>query len=82
MNARVGRSVEVTVRDSAEYGGQNTRSDKGTNQRLNENGVLDLSKCWLLDPDLTIKDFTNDVALLILGDPRFVLVAVAVVADE
>lgn len=70
------------MRDSAEYGGQNTRSDESTDQRLNEDGVLNLSKGWLLNPDLTIKDFTDDIALLVLGDPRFILVAVAVVADE
>ena len=50
--------------------------DQCTSQSLYEDGVLDLPKSRLLDPDFAIKDFTDDVAFLIFGDPRFVFVAV------
>lgn len=76
------RLVKVTVRDGDEDGGQDARSDKGTDQRLNKDGVLDLTQSWLLDPNLTVKDLADDIALLVLGDPRLILVAVAVVADQ
>ena len=52
------------------------RDNDGTADGLQEDGVLNLAKCWLLDPDLTVEDFTKDVTFLVLGDPRFILVAV------
>lgn len=50
--------------------------DQSTSKSLHEDSILDLPKSRLLDPDFPIKDFTDDVAFLILGDPRFVFVTV------
>ena len=50
--------------------------DQRPSESLHEDGVLDLPKSRLLDPDFTIKDFADDFAFLVFGDPGFVFVAV------
>lgn len=54
---------------------QDRRAQDRTEDSLNEDGVLDLAKGGFLDPDLTVEDLADDVALVVLGDPGFVLVA-------
>ena len=50
--------------------------DQPASEGLTEDGVLDLPKRRLLNPDLTIKDFANDVTFLVFGHPGFVFVAI------
>ena len=50
--------------------------DQCTTKSLHEDGVLDLPKSRLLDPDFTIEDFPDNVAFLVFGDPGFVFVAI------
>lgn len=61
-------------------GTENSHRDGGddqcTSKSLQEDGVLDLPESRLLNPDFAIKDFTDDVAFLVFGDPGFVFVAV------
>lgn len=60
---------------------EDTDDDEGNNGRaencLQEDSVLNLAQSWLLDPDLAIEDLADDVPLLVLSDPRLVLVAIA-----
>jgi hypothetical protein len=65
-------SEEVAVRYSAENADENARKHEGTEQTLQEDCVLDLAKGRLLNPNLAIEDAADDVALGILGNPRFV----------
>ena len=55
--------------------------DNPSNEERDENGlkkdhILNLSQSRLLNPNLAIKDFADDVALLILDNPRGILVRV------
>ena len=68
--------IVVAFWDSTEDPHRDDCDDQRTSESLYEDGVLDLSESRLLDPDFTIKDFTEDVTFLVLDDPRFVLVAV------
>jgi hypothetical protein len=45
-------------------------------QRLDKDGILNLAKRWLLDPDLAVKDLAHDIPLLVLGHPGLVFEAV------
>jgi len=60
------------VRHSAEDADENARKHECAEQTLKEDGILDLAKGWLLDPDLTVEDAADDVALGILRYPRLV----------
>ena len=68
---------EVASGDCAEDTDSNTADDERTEDGLDENGVLDLAKSGLLDPDLAVEDLADDIALLVPGDPRLVLPRVA-----
>ena len=68
--------VVVAFRESTKYSHRDGSDDQSTSKSLHEDGVLDLPKSRLLDPDFAIKDFTDDVAFLVFGDPGFVFVAV------
>jgi hypothetical protein len=48
----------------------------GANKRLDEYGVLNLAESGFFDPDLTVKDFADKVALLVLSNPWLILKAV------
>ena len=74
--------VEVAVRDGAKDADNDAGKYQGSQDRLNENGILNLTKSWLLDPDLAIKDLTNDVAFLVLGNPGLIFEAVRIVGDQ
>ena len=76
------RSEEVAVRHSAEDADKNSRKHKGAEQTLKEDGVLDLAKGRLLNPDFAIEDAADDVALGILGHPGLVFERVGARADE
>ena len=52
------------------------RDDQSASKGLTEDGVLDLPKRRLLNPDLTIKDFADEVTFLVFGHPGFVFVAI------
>ena len=73
---RFTRSVVVAFWKSDEDGHAHGRDDNRTSNCLYENGVLDLAKSWLLNPDLTIEYLPKDVAFLVLGDPRFIFITV------
>ena len=68
--------VVATFWDSTEDPHRDGRDDQRTSDSLQEDGVLDLPKSWLLDPDFAIQDFADDVPFLVFGNPGFVLVAV------
>ena len=68
--------VVVAFWECTENSHRDGRDDQCTSDSLNEDGVLDLSKSRLLNPDFTIKDFTDDVSLFVFGDPGFVFVAI------
>lgn len=70
-------SIETASGKGAEDANDNAREDQTTQDGLQEDGVLDLAESGLLDPDLAVEDLSDDVALLILGHPGFVFVAVA-----
>lgn len=65
------------MRDGAEDADNNTRDDKGAEDGLQEDGILDPAKGRLLDPHLAVEDFADEIALLVLGHPRLVLEAIA-----
>jgi hypothetical protein len=69
-------SEKVASRHSNEDSCKDGGKHKGTQHALNEDGVLDLSQRGLLDPDLPVEDLADDIALLVLDDPRLLLVAV------
>ena len=68
--------VVAAFGDSTEDPHRDGRDDQRTSYGLQEDGVLDLPESGLLNPDFPIQDFADDVALLILGNPGFVLEAV------
>jgi len=65
------------MRYSAEDADDDEGHDCGAKDRLQEDGILDLAQGRLLDPDFSVKDLADDVALFVFGDPWLVLVAVA-----
>lgn len=74
--------VEIAMRDSTEDTRDNSRTDKRTDHRLYEDSILDLAQRRLLNPRLAIKDLPHHIPLLVLCDPRLVLVAVRLPARE
>lgn len=64
------------MRDSAENANDDNGHDECSPDSLEEDGILDLAEGRLLNPNLAIEDLADDVALVVLGDPRLVLVAV------
>ena len=65
------------ITHSQKDGGYDGPDNKGGDESLEENGVLDLTKSGFFNPNFTVKDFADDIALLILGDPGFIFIAVA-----
>ena len=59
---------------------ENGPAEQSSEDRLQEDCILNLSKGRLLDPQLAIKDFTYNIASLVLGNPWLVFVAVCGVA--
>lgn len=76
VSAPMIHSVIIPFRESAEDPNRDGSDDQGTTDGLQEDGILDLAEGWLLDPYLTIKDFADDVALLVLGDPWLIFVGI------
>ncbi len=68
--------VVVSFRQCTEDSHRNGSDDQRTSESLHEDGVLDLPKSRLLDPDFAIKDFTDNVAFFVFGDPRLVFIAI------
>lgn len=66
----------------AEDADKNDGKDEGAKDRLKKDGVLDLTQSGLLNPDFTVKDLADDVALFVSRNPWLIFVAVAVRADE
>ena len=60
---------------------ENCRKNPAEQERhkhtLDKDSILNLSQRRLLNPDLTIKDLAHDIPLLILNNPRLVLVRLA-----
>ena len=71
------RLVESALGDCNEYSNSDGRDDKRTDDRLQEDCVLDLTQSRLLDPHLAVEDFADDVTFLVFGHPGFVFIAVA-----
>ena len=69
--------IVVAFWECAEYSHGDGSDDERTPESLHEDRVLDLPKSRLLNPDFAIKDFTDDVAFLVSGDPGFVFVAIS-----
>ena len=74
--------IEIAAWHSAEDSDKQGREQESTDECLNEDGVLNLSKSWLGDPDFAVEDFADDVTLLVSGDPRFIFEGVGDGADE
>jgi len=70
------RSDEVAFRNSHKDSSENGTTDNAAENGLEENGILNLAKCRLLHPGLAIEDLPDDVAVLILCNPGFSLIAV------
>lgn len=68
--------IVVAFGKCTKYSHGNRSDDQCTSKGLHEDGVLDLTKSGLLDPDFAIKNFTDDVAFLVFGDPGLVFVTV------
>ena len=68
--------VKVSCGKCTEDANGDSGHDQSTSHGLEEYRILDLAKRRLLDPDLTIEDFPEDIALLVFGDPGLVFVAV------
>lgn len=68
--------VVVSFRQSTEDPYGDGSDDERTADGLEEDGVLDLAKSWLLDPHLTIEDLADEVTLFVFGDPRLIFIAV------
>lgn len=71
------RSIKVSMRNSTEYTDDDKRNYSRTENRLQEDCILNLAQGWLLDPDLTIENLADEVALFVFGDPWLVLIAIA-----
>lgn len=71
------RLKEVSVRHGAENTNEDGRQDESAEQTLDEDGVLNLAQRRLLNPNLAIENFADDVALGVFGDPRLVFEGVA-----
>lgn len=67
----------VALWESAEDTDDDGRYDECAKNGLQEDGVLNLAEGRLLDPDFAVKDLASNVALLILGYPWLILVAIA-----
>lgn len=68
--------IVVAFWDRTEYSHGDRRDDQRASKSLHEDGVLDLPKSRLLDPDFAIKHFADDVAFLVFGNPWFVFMTI------
>jgi hypothetical protein len=76
------RLEEVAVRHGTEDADEDARQDECSEQTLQEDRVLNLAKRRLLDPNLAVEDFADDVAFRVLGDPGLVLERVGAGANK
>lgn len=67
----------VALGNGTEDANSDSRHEESAEDGLQEDGVLDLTKCGLLYPNFAIKDLANDVALLVSGHPGLILPRVA-----
>lgn len=68
---------EVALGNSTKDTDSHARDEKSTENGLDEDRVLNLAKSRLLDPDLTVKDLANKVALFVACNPWLVFVRIA-----
>lgn len=68
--------VEIAVWHSYEDGTEENRSKETGEHGLNKYGILDLTQCRFFNPNFTIKDLPDDIALLVFDYPRGIFVAV------
>jgi len=71
------RLEEVASGNCAEDTDNHTANYERPEDGLDEDGVLNLAKSGLLDPDFAVENLADDIALLVLGDPWLVLPRVA-----
>lgn len=72
-------SDEVALWHRNEDGRQNRTTKETTENSLQEDRILDLTKSRLLNPSLTVKDLSDNIAVLVLGNPGLSFVAVVCV---
>lgn len=66
----------VAFRNGTENTHDDCRTEHGDEDSLNEDGVLDLPECRLLDPHFAIKDLPYEIASIVFCDPGLVFVAI------
>ena len=69
-------SEEVACGKGFEDANDNSREENGAKNGLEKDCILDLAKSRLLNPNFTIQDLTEYIALLVLDDPGFILIAI------
>lgn len=69
-------SEEVAFGNCAKDANSHARDYEGAENGLDEDGILDLAKSRLLNPDLAIKDLADKVALLVTRHPWLVFVRI------
>lgn len=71
------RNLEkVTFGNGDEYAYRDGGNDERTTESLKADCVLNLAESWLLDPNLTVKNFTNDISFFVFGNPWLVFVTI------
>ena len=70
------RLEEVALWNSNEYGSGDRGNGDGSQDCLDEDGVLDGTKSRLLNPHLTIENFADDIPMIVFGNPWLIFVAV------
>ena len=67
----------VALGDGAEDADGHGGDDEGTDDGLDEDGVLDLAESRFLNPDFAVKHLSDNIALLISGDPWLIFPGIA-----
>ena len=68
--------VKTAFWKCTEYAHYSSSHDDRRTDSLNEYCVLNLAQRWFLDPNLTIKDLSDQVTLFVSGNPWFILIAI------
>ncbi len=66
----------IKCRQCDKDGNHGGRAKYGNEHGLQEDGVMNLPQCWLLDPDFTVKYLSHEVSLVVLCNPGLGLVPV------
>ena len=66
----------VAFRNRTEHTDYDGSDNECYNDSLQEDGVLNLSESWLLNPHFTVEYFADNISLLVLHNPWLVFIAV------